>query len=861
MSTPESGAQDAHASPTTAVSASDPLFPHPQVFSPPSILPDPSSNQATDLLALIDNSQDAIWSVDTQYRLIIVNAAFQRQFSWIYGVGHQPGQSALEGWSADQKEQWQKYYDQALKGDRFTVELRLQQGEVAIDCEVSFNPLTSATGCTTGVVVFARDISEQKCTEFALQEARNQLQAVLDAVPACVSWFSVDLKYLGINRYLASTFDLSPEMFVGKELGFMESSPDFSKFVQTFITSSLQESTVEICAQVDDTQHIYLVAAQKYSQGQAAIFVGLDITDRRRMEEALRESQERYALAMLGANDGLWDWNLRTNEIYFSARWKEILGYREDEIGNHPDEWFQRVHPEEVDWFKAQIQTHLENKTQHLEIEHRMLHRDGSYRWVLSRGLAVRDTSGTPYRIAGSQTDITKRKRAEEQLIHDALHDGLTGLPNRALFIDRLGQAIARFKRQPDSHFAVLFLDMDRFKVVNDSLGHTVGDLLLMAVAQRLEACIRAGDTVARLGGDEFTVLLENLRSLETACHLAERIHLAFQKPFEIRGQEIFITTSIGVALGDGGGDRPEEFLRNADTAMYRAKALGRARHELFDNAMYTQTLELLQLETDLRRAIVPQFANLAQEFFIDYQPIVEIESEQIVGVEALVRWHHPDQGIIPPKRFIPIAEDTGLIIPLGRWILSEACQQLRQWQHLLPKNAKLSLSVNLSTRQFSQPDLILQIRQIIEQCNLLSGGLSLGLKLEITESALMQNTDTATVMLEQLKELGVQLLIDDFGTGYSSLSYLQRFPIDMVKIDQSFVSQLGIDEESDEIVRAIVNLAHNLKLGVIAEGVETPEQLEQLRSLQAEFAQGYLFSQPVNSATITQLLLAQNSI
>lgn len=800
------------------------------------------------LLALIENAQGAVWSIDTECRVITLNSVFKWQFLQAYGTKLEKGANIINCLPAELQHIWMSYYDRALQGERFLLEEHFAIPEAPIDVEVSFNPICTEDGRTTGVAVFSRDITELKRERMALQQAKDQLQAVLDAVPGAVSWFSSDLKYLGINRHLAAIANLAPEDFVGKDIGFMDGSSGFSDLVKGFFASSVKESTVEVSTDVDGSPRSYLIAAQKYYQDQAAVFIGIDISDRKQVEEALRDSQERYALAVRGANDGLWDWNLKTEEVYYSPRWKSMLGYQESEIGNKPDEWFSRIHAEDLERVKAQIFLHFGGRSRHFESEHRVLHKDGDYRWMLSRGIAVRDADGKASRMAGSQTDITKRKQAEEQLLHDACHDMLTGLPNRALLIDRLGLAIERAKRLENHRFAVLFLDLDRFKVVNDSLGHMVGDDLLISLARRLETCLRAGDTFARLGGDEFVMLLEDIKDINDAVRVAERTHKALELPFDLNGQEVFTSTSIGIALSDTGYDRPEDTLRDADTAMYRAKSQGRSRHEVFDRIMYEQAVALLQVETDLRRAID------RHELRVHYQPIVFLATGKISGFEALVRWQHPERGLISPCDFIPIAEETSLIIPLGAWVLREACRQTRVWQKQFPTHPPLTISVNLSGKQFSQSDLVYQISQILQETDLQPNHL----KLEITESVVMGNAESAIAMLFQLKALGVQLQIDDFGTGYSSLSYLHRFPTDTLKIDRSFVSRMSPNGEGSEIVRTIVTLAHNMGMSVTAEGVETLEQLTQLRTLQSEYGQGYFFSKPVNCDMAESLLVKE---
>ena len=569
------------------------------------------------------------------------------------------------------------------------------------------------------------------------------------------------------------------------------------------------------------------------------------LTERARFEAALRESEERYALATRGANDGLWDWNLKNNEIYFSTRWCEMLGCEEGEITSRPKEWFDRVHPDDIEDLKAEVEAHVEGLSPHFKIEHRMLHKDETYRWMLSRGMVIRDGEGRATRMAGSQTDITERKRVEEQLLHDALHDSLTNLPNRALFMDRLRQAVERKKRQHESSFAVLFIDLDRFKTVNDSLGHIVGDQLLIEAGHRLEDCVRAGDTAARIGGDEFTVLLEGVKDLTVVLRTAGRIQKQLTRPFNLDGHAVFTSASIGIALSAPGYDQPEEILRDANTAMHRAKALGRARHQVFDGAMHSQAVSLLQLETDLQRTFE------REEYRIHYQPIVSLETSRVAGFEALVRWQHPERGLIYPKEFIAVAEETGMINRIDRWVIGEACRQTRQWQERFPARAPLTVSVNLSAKSFMQPDLVEYVREVLRETRL---GASC-LKLEITESVLMSDADAVNSWLSELRALGVGLQLDDFGTGYSSLSYLHRFPVNTLKIDRSFIGRMGRGGENQEIARAIVTLAHSLKMDVIAEGVEEEHQLIQLKELGCEYGQGYLFSKPVNAASAQPLI------
>jgi len=569
----------------------------------------------------------------------------------------------------------------------------------------------------------------------------------------------------------------------------------------------------------------------------------------KRAESALRESEERYALAMSGSNAGLWDWDLDAESVYFSPRFKSILGYTQGEIGTNPADWLKRVHPEDVRSLDTALASHLAGLTPHLESEHRVLHKDGRYRFMLCRGLALRDPDGRAVRMAGSLVDITERKLSEQQLLHDAFHDALTGLPNRALYMDRLEHSLARATRNLEHRVAVLFLDLDRFKLINDSLGHLMGDLLLIETARRLEHCLRPEDTVARLGGDEFAIVLEGISAMGDAVRIAERIEHQLKKPVALEGHEVFASLSIGIALSGPGGGKAQDLVRDADTAMFRSKALGTGKLVVFDPAMHVNVLSRLHIETQLRHAIE------REELSLHFQPIVHLASGRLAEMEALARWHEDDGG--SPSEFIPVAEETGLILPLGHWVLSQACRKMADWRRRLPGRQDLSVSVNLSNKQFSEPDLIARIDAILAETGLPADRLTL----EITESVLMENAAKALGMLEELRARDIRLCIDDFGTGYSSLSYLHSFPLNRLKLDHTFIRRIARNDRNLEIVRAVITLAHNLGMEVIAEGVEDGEQLARLTALGCDYGQGYLFCRPAAAEDLEELLAREGSL
>lgn len=598
-----------------------------------------------------------------------------------------------------------------------------------------------------------------------------------------------------------------------------------------------------------------------------------DITDRKQVEEALRQAEVKYRSIFENAIEGIFQTTPEGHYISANPALARLYGY------SSPVELMAHLTDIEHQLYVEADRRHefislLQEHDAVSDFESQVYRQDSSVIWISENARAVRDEAGTLLYYEGTVEDITERKRIKEQLQTQAFYDILTGLPNRALFVERLQQAIARSQECSDYLFAVLFLDLDEFKVINDSLGHLVGDQLLVAIARRLEGCV-CGDTVARLGGDEFTILLEDIEDVNNAISVAELIHQELASSFNLDGHEIFTAASIGIVLNSQSYERPEDILRDADIALYRAKALGKARLVVFDITMRHNTAALLQMETDLRHAYE------REEFEIHYQPLVSLSTGRIASFEALLRWQHPTRGQIAPSLFIKVAEETGLIVPIGWWMLWHSCYQLKSWQIEFPK-AALTINVNLSCKQFSQPDLLPQIDQVLQQTSLDGSSLML----EIHESCLQQNADAVTARLMQIAERQIKLCIDDFGTGYSSLSLMHQLPINALKIDRSFISQLSTEARdlaslqqnppthisqhptrttdfrlrtgknlSVQIIRTISLLADSLGMEVIAEGVETAQPLDLLRQLGCQYAQGYFFSKPVDAETARELI------
>ncbi len=579
--------------------------------------------------------------------------------------------------------------------------------------------------------------------------------------------------------------------------------------------------------------------------GDSVTLLWYDVTARSREEHALRRSAERFALAAAGANDGLWEWDLRSGEFYASARWWMMIGLEPREASGRLEDWFARVHPDDVALLKEALDAHLAGRTDHLEHEHRVRHEDGVYRRFLSRGVALRGNAPRAVRIAGSLTDITERAIAQERIRSVGFRDPLTGLCNRTMFVEGLGERLNDLKSGRAGRFAALYLDLDRFKVVNDSLGHLVGDELLIAVSRRLESCLRRGDALARLGGDEFAILLRGLDDAMQANVIAFRIQEALVAPFSIGGREVVTSASIGIAFSRPEYAHPEEIMRDADTAMYYAKTHGKARHELFDADMHARALDRLGLESDLRHAVK------SQAFEVHYQPIVSLSTGMCAGFEALVRWQRNGKPV-SPVQFIPVAEELGLIEAIGTWVLQEACRTFADWQRRFPDGGLECITVNVSARQLMQQGFVYLVEQTVQ-----SAGLKpCDLRLEITETALMDRPHLAAQVLRDLRNFGVKIYLDDFGTGYSSLSHLHRLPVDALKIDRSFVKSLLLDDRP-AIVESILALARTLHTSVVAEGVESDSQARELERLGCRQAQGFLFSPPLPAGSVEELLAA----
>ncbi len=697
---------------------------------------------------------------------------------------------------------------------------------------------------------FARDITGRKRAEAALRESEERYHGLFEGVPVGLYRTTPAGRMLDANSALVRTLGYpSLEALLETNVGDIYLDPEERRRWQRMMTEgSGSVQSFEAAVRRFDGAVIWVrftARAVRGEGGEILRYEGAleDVTDRRRAEEGLRASEERFRSLVQNASDLISILDPDGVVRYESPSHRRVLGSEPEEHAGRS--LLDLVHAEDRPAVEEALRQLLASPGEIVTFEHRLCHHDGSWRVIESTAsnlLAQPAVAG----IVLNSHDVTDRKRAEEKLLHDALHDDLTGLPNRALFMDRLRQSMERSRREPERMTAVLFLDLDQFKIVNDSLGHLVGDELLIQISAAIALALRPSDTIARVGGDEFAILLEGGRDVGDAVRVADRIHERLEAPLNLGGHEVFVTASLGIAVHTPEYERPEDLLRDADTAMYRAKASGRACHVVFNRVMHRFVMARLQLETDLRRAVE------RGQMRVYYQPFVDLASGEVVGFEALLRWHHPKRGLLPPDEFLAAAEETGLIVPMGRFVLLESCRQIREFQRKHPEAGALKLSVNLSNRQFFQSDLFDHIEEALATSGLDPGCLGL----EITEGVIIRHADSAASRFSRLKSLGVQLYLDDFGKGYSSLNYLHRFPMDILKIDRSFVSRIEEAEGNHAIVRAIVTLAHQLGMEVVAEGIQTEEQRLKLRALGCEYGQGFFLSEPVPADRAEALLM-----
>jgi diguanylate cyclase (GGDEF)-like protein/PAS domain S-box-containing protein len=572
------------------------------------------------------------------------------------------------------------------------------------------------------------------------------------------------------------------------------------------------------------------------------------VEELQRVERDLRETEARYALAMKGANEGLWDWDPVSKELFLSARLLTTIGMGKETLRTTSSEWLSWVHEKDRGIYQRVLSQHLKGESEYFDCEYRVRNIRGGYVWVLAHGLALRNEDNVAYRMVGSIGDITERKNYERKLLHQANYDSLTGLPNRLLAMNHLTQSLARARRE-HSIVGVLFVDLDNFKKINDTLGHDIGDHHLKEISHRLHDCVRSIDTVARFGGDEFLVIIPDLESIDEIKPVCQRILGATSKPVMINGYEFFTSASIGVSIYPNDGDEPNDLVRNADSAMYEAKRTGRDTFSYFTPEMNQELIERLTMESHLRRALE------RDQLSLHYQGIIDVPSTKITGAEALLRWHCPEYGQVSPDVFIPLAEESGLIVTLGDWVLETACQQAVLWREQTGKN--YHIAVNVAFPQFRDGHLVKTVRRVLQQTGLPPASL----ELELTERLLMEDERGCAQALNELHDMGVKLSIDDFGTGYSALSYLKRFPVDTLKIDRSFVSDITTSPENTALISAIISMAHALGLSVIGEGIESKEQFDFLSNQQCDFVQGYYFLKPVSAEKFTPLLSCKASI
>jgi diguanylate cyclase (GGDEF)-like protein/PAS domain S-box-containing protein len=696
-----------------------------------------------------------------------------------------------------------------------------------------------------------RNVTARKKTEAALRRSEQRFRDLFEGVPVGVYRISPEGILTNANRALVEILGYTTRRsLLGMDTRNLGVAPSERRLWRLRMATSGRVTNFETHIERTDGSIISVRSTAQVirtEQGAISGYEGTveDITDRKRAEDALHISQERFRALVQNASDLLSILDREARVLYHSPSLSRLLGFEfEERVGNYA---FERLHPEDRPRLEKHFQEILSTPGQSLRTEFRIENRQGQMRVLESIFTNLLDNPAVHGVVVNSR-DISERKTAEDRLVHDALHDALTGLPNRVLFMDRLGHSLDHNPRRESYRCAVLFLDLDRFKMINDSFGHAIGDLLLVQASRRLRACLRPSDTLARLGGDEFAILLDDVGDASNAVRVARRIEDELREPFQLNGREVFSSTSIGIALSTHENRRPEDLLRDADTAMYRAKSQGRAGYAIFDAAMHAQVRSQLQLETDFRHSLE------RRQLETYYQPIVVLETGEVAGFEALLRWRHPERGLVMPVEFVHLAEETGLIHAIGKRVLDDACRQAKRWNSHPNNTRPLFVAVNLSPRQFTQGDLAKQLADTLADFELPGEHLCL----ELEERATIDHPEEVLRTLKAIKNLGVRLSLDNFGTGYSSLSVLHRFPFDQVKIDRWFVRDVGTDRGSDDLVEGVLALCHWRRLQTVAGGVETPAQRHKLTSMGCTYGQGYLFSDAVDVVQADRLLQTQ---
>ena len=800
--------------------------------------------------ALVEHSSDMVVVLDATGLIVYGSPAVSRVLGWPSGVfpnhdGAMDPISAFELVHPDDRERIQDLFEAGIASGEVErrTELRLRRADGSWCWVEAVGTNRLSDPAVQGIVVNARDASERHAAEAALRRSEDRFRSLVQHASEFVTVYGTDDRITYASPAVGRFIGCSPEELIGTRKTGVIHPDDRAGFLAGLArirATPGQSGWLTARLLRGDGEYRWLEATATNlldNPNVAGVVVNAhDVTERLRAEWALRDSEERFRSAFEHAPIGMALADDTGRFLRVNAAFAHMLGRTPGQLADmsigeitHPDDWSEN---------DENIRRLFSGELSGYRMEKRYVHADGHLVLVALSVSAVRDGSGQPLYMIGQVEDITERKAIGERLVHQAIHDPLTGLPNRTLFIDRLRTLMSR----RGDRIAVLFLDLDNFKVINDSLGHEAGDQVLVTIGHRLRRMLRPSDTVARFGGDEFTILCPATPDADAVMSLAERVLEEVERPVLLTEGEIFVTASIGIACSDHREETPETLVRDADAAMYRAKELGRRRAEFFDERARVRSLEHLNIGNALHRALE------RGEFELHYQPIFELETGRLSGFEALVRWRHPDRGLVGPVEFIGLAEETGLIVPLGIWVVEVACRQLATWQATETETRRLTMSVNLSPRQLAEPSLPEQISQILDRTGIRRGSLWL----EITETALMQDTESASSALRALQALGIHLAVDDFGTGYSSLSHLKRFPIEALKIDASFIAGLAHDPEDAAIVTAVVSLAHALGLSSTAEGVETPEQLAELLTLGCEHAQGHLFAEPRPAEALT---------